>query len=63
MREKNGDGGGNIEQRQLPIVLFVMAFFLVAGFTIKEIDHEYFSVPWMLTNLHEWMRWKLMPGW
>lgn len=56
-------GGGNMEQRQLPIVLIIMAFFLVAGFTLKEIDHEYFSVPQMLTSFYEWMRWKLMPGW
>jgi hypothetical protein len=61
MRKKNG--GGNMEQRQLPIVLFAMAFFLVAGFTINEIDNEYFSIPQMLANFHEWIRWKLMPGW
>ena len=61
MLEKNGVG--NMEQRQLLVVFFVMAFFLVAGITIKEIDHEYFRVPQMLANLHEWMRWKLMPGW
>ncbi len=52
-----------MEQRQLPIVLFAMAFFLVAGFTINEIDNEYFSIPQMLANFHEWIRWKLMPGW
>ena len=57
------DGGGNMEQRQFPIVLFIMAFFLVAGFTIKEIDNEYFSIPQLLANCHEWMMWKLMPGW
>ena len=61
MREKNG--GGNMEQRQLPIMLFIMAFFLITGFTIKEIDHEYFSIPQMLADFHEWMCWKLMPGW
>jgi len=61
MHENNG--GGNMEQRQLPIVLFVMTFFLIAGFSIKEIDHEYFSVPQMLVNFHEWILWKLMPGW
>ncbi len=52
-----------MEQRQFPIVLFVMAFFLVAGFAINKIDYEYFSVPKLLANFHEWMRWKLIPGW
>lgn len=56
-------GGGNMEQRQLPIVFFVMAFFLIAGFAIKKIDLDYFNVPQMLANLHEWLQWKLMPGW
>ena len=61
MLEKNGSD--IMEQRQLPIVLFIMAFFLAAGFAIKEIDHEFFSIPQMLADFHEWMRWKLMPGW
>jgi hypothetical protein len=61
MLEKNR--GDIMEQRQLPIVLFIMAFFLAAGFVIKEIDHEFFSIPQMLEDFHEWMRWKLMPGW
>ena len=52
-----------MEQRQLPIVLFVMAFFLAVGFSIKEIDSKYFNIPQMLTDFHEWMQWKLMPGW
>ena len=56
-------GGGNMEQRQLPIVFFIMAFFLIAGLAIKEIDLDYFNVPQMLANLHEWLQWKLMPGW
>ena len=56
-------GGGNMEQRQLPIVIFIMAFFLIAGFIIKEIDYEYFSVPQLLVDFYEWMRWKMMPGW
>jgi len=61
MLEKNGSD--IMEQRQLPIVLFIMAFFLAAGFAIKEIDSEYFSILQMLADFHEWMRWKLMPGW
>lgn len=52
-----------MEQRQLPIILIVMAFFLVVGFTAAEIDYEDFSVPQMLSNIYEWIRWKLMPGW
>ena len=52
-----------MEERQLPIVIFIMAFFLAAGFAIKEIDSEYFSILQMLADFHEWMRWKLMPGW
>ena len=56
-------GGGNMEQRQLPIVIFIMAFFLIAGFIIKEIDNEYFSVSQLLADFYEWMRWKIMPGW
>lgn len=52
-----------MEQRQLPIVLFVMALFLFAGFAINEIDHEFFSIPQMLADFHEWMQRKLMPGW
>jgi hypothetical protein len=61
MRENNGYD--NMEQLQLPIVIFIMALFLVAGFTVKKIDHEYFSIPQMLANFHEWMLWKLLPGW
>ena len=57
------NGGNIMEQRQLPIVLFVIAFFLAAGFVIKEIDSEYFSIPQMLADFHKWMQWKLMPGW
>jgi hypothetical protein len=57
------NGGGNMEQRQLPIVLFVMAFFLIVGFTVMEIDHKNFNIPQMLADFHEWMRWKLVPGW
>ena len=57
------NGGDIMKQRQLPIVLSVMAFFLAAGFAINEIDSEYFSIPQMLADFHEWMRWKLMPGW
>jgi hypothetical protein len=56
-------GGENMEQRQLPIVLFIMVIFVFTGFTIREIDCEYFSIPQMLSDFHEWMRWKLMPGW
>jgi hypothetical protein len=56
-------GGDIMEQRQLPIVLFIMAFFLAVGFSIKEIDSKYFNIPQMLTDFHEWMQWKLMPGW
>jgi hypothetical protein len=56
-------GGGNMEQRQLPIVIFIMAFFLIAGLIIKEIENEYFSVPQLLADFYEWMRWKIMPGW
>ena len=52
-----------MEQRQLPIVIFIMAFFLIAGFIIKEIDNEYFSVSQLLGDFYEWMRWKIMPGW
>ena len=52
-----------MELRQLPIVIFIMAFFLIAGFIIKEIDYEYFSVPQLLVDFYEWMRWKMMPGW
>ena len=52
-----------MEQRQLPTVLFIMAFFLAAGFAINEIDSKYFSIPQMLADFHEWMQWKLMPGW
>ena len=61
MFEKNG--GEIMEQRQLPIVLFIMAFFLAAGFIIKEIDYKYFSVPKLLADFYEWMQWKMMPGW
>ena len=52
-----------MEQRQFLIVLFVMAFFLLAGFSVKEIDFENFSIPQMLADFYEWMQWKLMPGW
>ena len=52
-----------MEQRQLPIVIFIMAFFLIAGFIIKETDNEYFSVSQLLADFYEWMRWKIMPGW
>jgi hypothetical protein len=52
-----------MEERQLPIVIFIMAFFLAAGFAIKKIKHEFFSIPQMLADFHEWKRWKLMPGW
>ena len=52
-----------MEQGQLPIILFIMAFLLIAGFTINENDLEYLSVSHVLANFHEWMLWKLMPGW
>ena len=61
MRENNGYE--NMEQRQLPIVLFIMAFFLVAGLAIKEIDYKYFSIPQILADLYGWIWWRLMPGW
>jgi hypothetical protein len=59
-RRKNG--GGNMEQRQLTIVIFVI-FFLIAGFIINQIDLEYLSVPQILADFNEWIIWKLMPGW
>ena len=34
----------------------------VSGNT-KKIDHEYLSLPEMLADFHEWMHWKIMPGW
>lgn len=57
------DGENIMEQQKLPFIISVMALFLFAGFSIKGINSEYFSFPQILSDFHEWMAWKLMPGW
>ena len=52
-----------MEQRQLPIILVIMTFILVSGFIIKKIDYETFSLPQILESIHDWLQWKIMPGW
>ena len=56
-------GGVKMEQRQLPIVIVIMAIFLIVGFIINKIDYGDYSVPEFITDFYEWIRWKIMPGW
>ena len=61
MWEKNVDQ--NKEQRLLPVVIFVMTFFLVSGFVIKKMDLEYISLVEIWADFNEWLHWKLRLGW
>ena len=61
MWKKNVDQ--NKEQRLLPVVIFVMTFFLVSGFVIKKMDLEYISLVQIWADFNEWLHWKLRLGW
>lgn len=59
----------DMEQRSLPVVLFVLAvvlfvlaFCLATGFVIKEIDIEYFSLKQAWSDCCKWLHWRIMPG-
>jgi hypothetical protein len=53
----------DMEQRSLPAVLFVLAFYLTAGFVIKEIAIEYFGLKQIWSDCCEWLDWTIIPGW
>jgi hypothetical protein len=40
-----------------------MALFLVAGYSINTVCLGNLSVPQVLADFHEWICWRLMPGW
>ena len=52
-----------MEQRLLPVVLFVLVIFLVTGVVIKETGHDFFDLQKLWVGFHEWLHWKIMPGW
>lgn len=54
---------GDMEQRQLPVVIFIMIFFLLLSLAINEIDYGSFSIPQVLSSFRVWLQWKSMPGW
>jgi hypothetical protein len=52
-----------MEARQIPVVIFIMSFFVMAGFIMSKVDFADYSVPQFIIDFNEWMRWKTMPGW
>ena len=53
----------NMEQRSLPVLVFVLALFLANGFVIKEIYLEYFNLEQIWSDCCAWLHWRIIPGW
>lgn len=53
----------HMEQRSLPIVLFVLAFCLVSGFVITDFAIECFSLKQIWSDCYKWLQWRVTTGW